>query len=88
MKVYILLIRRSTLGFKYDSYIDSVYSSEEKAWNRIEEKIYPYFETVEKQGYKIEHVEFRNKELIFEYENFIEDLYGSIRYEIHERIVK
>lgn len=88
MKIYVLLVRRSSTGFKDDSYIDSVFSSEEKAWNRIEEKIYPYFETVEKLGYKCRDIIIKNQKVIFEYENFIEDLYGSIRYEIHERVVK
>ncbi len=88
MKVYILLITRHGCGFLYDTYIDSVYSSEENAWRRIEEKLYSYIEIVKKSDYKVSRIEFRNKELIFEYENFIEDLYGSIRYEIHEQVVK
>ena len=84
MKVYILLITRYESNFTNYTYIDSVHSSEEDTWRTIEERFYPFFEKVRKSGYDVRRIEFRGKELMFEYEKFFEDMYGSIHYEIQE----
>ena len=80
--VYVLKINRYFNFSNNDSYVDSVHSTKEKAWKRIEEKFYPFSETVIASGYEVRDVIFRDYSLTFSYENFIEDLYGRIEYEI------
>ncbi len=85
--VYILLVRRSIFDVRQDTYIDMVYSSEENAWNRIEEKFYPFVEQVNELGYKVRSVIFSPRKLVVEYDDPIDDFYRNIQYEIHERRV-
>ena len=89
MTVYILtIIRMSNLSYDKNSfYIDSVFDSEEKAWNRIEEKFYDFLLAIFKNEYKIKAIYFKKRTLIVEYENFIEDLYGCIKYNIDRHSV-
>ena len=58
MTVYILtIIRMSNLSYDKNSfYIDSVFDSEEKAWNRIEEKFYDFLLAIFKNEYKIKAI--------------------------------
>ena len=89
MSIYILTVTRiANLSYnKHSFYIDSVFDSEEKAWNRIEEKFYNLLPAIFINKYKIREIYFRGKGLIVEYENFIEDLYGRIEYNIDKRSV-
>jgi hypothetical protein len=71
MSVYILtVIHIANLSYNKNSfYIDSIFDSEEKAWNRIEEKFYNFLPAIFKNKYKIREICFKGKRLIVEYEN-------------------
>ena len=67
--------------------MDSIYSSEEGAWSRIEKKFYKYVEAIKTIGYEVRQIKFHNNGLTFEYEDPLMHVSGSIRYEIQERMV-
>lgn len=82
MLVYILLIRRGSNEGSTNAYVQDVFDSEEKAWNKIEDDFNRYSELVLAKFYKARECTFLEHGLYFSYENFGEDLYGYIKYEI------
>lgn len=81
MTVYIVVSRRRYLFSNMEAIVDSVYDSEEKAWKRIEELYYDYVNVVLTK-FSITKVSIRKNTLQMWYEDFIEDLYGDIKYTI------
>lgn len=66
--VYVLLIEHSSTHSRTDMHIDSVYSSEKKAWERIEARYKTLIETLSKHSIgEIWFAEFRGKRLIVSY---------------------
>lgn len=82
MLVYILLIRRGSSETFSDAYVKDVFDSEEKAWNKIQDEFDRFSKLVLGLCYKVRKCMFLEHGLYFSYENFGEDLYGYIKYEI------
>ena len=82
--VYILLIERSPTDIR----IDSVYSSEKKAWKQVEILYKKMIETISKI-YSIDNIqfaEFRGKSLTLVYREYHDEL-GYIKYSINKRAI-
>ncbi len=87
MDIYILLVRRHPSDINEAVYVDSVFSYEEKAWKRIEEKLNTYIDTVKESGYKIKSLTISRNIVTFTYSLFIDHFYGQVIYEIVRRRV-
>lgn len=81
MLVYILLIRRGSSETLTHAYVEDVFDSEEKAWNKIEDDFNRFSELVLELYYKVQKSTFLEHGLYFSYEKG-EDSYGFIKYEI------
>lgn len=82
MLVYILLIRRGSSEGLTNAYVQDVFDSEEKAWNKIQDEFDRFSKLVSELCYKVRKCTFLEHGLYFSYENFVEDLYGYVKYEI------
>lgn len=82
MLVYILLTRRGSNGTLPDAYVKDVFDSEEKAWNKIENDFNRFSKLILELDYEVRACAFLDHGLYFAYENFGEDLYGYVKYEI------
>lgn len=86
--VYILMVVHSSTHSIPDTHIDSVYSSEKKAWEQIEVQYKTLIEALSKHSIgKIWFAEFRGKRLIVSYHTvYNETVY--ITYIIDKRSIK